>query len=96
MIINTINIVLNYRFPLFFSGTPSFLTGRFCFKPLGINILFFERSPPISLFFLKTIQESIQGGKFEREILPERFSDFTISPRNLHFFPKTGEIHSIF
>ena len=32
MIINTINIVLNYRFPLNNNEMPGLRTGRFCFN----------------------------------------------------------------
>ena len=54
------------RFPLFFSKKPNRKVGLFYFKSLKIKSVIFGRSPPASQIFPKTIQESIQGGKFER------------------------------
>lgn len=61
MIISTITTILNFRFPLKYNETPSFLAGCFCFKCLKINILQNGDSPPAFSFFPKSVQESIQG-----------------------------------
>ena len=74
------------RFPLFFSKKPNRKVGLFHFKLLKIKSIFFGRSPPASQIFPKTIQESIQGGKFERYVL----RDFS---REIY---KSAEIFEIF
>ena len=66
MIINTITTILNFRFPLKYNETPSFLAGRFCFKCLKINNLQNGDSPPAFSFSQKKAFKKVFKGVSKR------------------------------
>ena len=75
------------RFPLKINGTPSFSTGRFCFKCLKISNLQNGGSPPAFSFFPKSVQESVQGG-LKEAILNSKITRFFSrkTPNRINFF----------